>query len=653
MTDDFEPGFEADDTGIAPPSAVGIGVALGAADKNTPLAAEAREFLRKHSRYLDLQMEDLHEQRDLTLSHLQWRRFNDWMRGAWQASLALLALCAVAALAIALWDAHEAGGLVVQALKTPPDFAAKGLDGGVLAQRLLDKLNGLVVESEPVAFRSASSIRGDWGDESKVEIPQTGVSVGEFTRSLRNWLGHETHVTGEIWPLADGIAVTVRADGNGGATVTGKLADLDRLLDRAAEQILAQTQPYRYAAILDQRGRYGEAVVLLRRIARTGPSSDRAWAYTFWSNTLAFAGDNRGAIPLADMGIKLDPSDPSGYFSRLSAEANLGQFEPILRDEKIIDRLMAGGSTPATLSATAAAAIRPLTPVSICELAGDYACAAAGAPQLADLNFDGYQYGDLLAASNYARAHDGAAARALLAAHPAWNDGTAALYSSYIGGMLPNYFLLADVGQWRRAAADAAMADRVAQAAPALRDLRHSFVWPWLALAMARSGDVAGAETLIARTAPDCTTCVEVRGDIAEARGDFPAAAAWFARAIRIGPSIPFAATDWGAMLLHRGDLDGAIAKFADAHREGPHFADPLEMWGEALVAQDRSDLALAKFEEAARHAPNWGRLHLEWGEALLWLGRGDEAKRQFARAAALDLTTQDARILKALLAKV
>jgi hypothetical protein len=205
------PNFDADPIESAvEPSAAAIGLALGAAKNDPNIAADAREFLRKQSRYLDLQMEDLHEQRDLTLSHLRWRRFNDWIRAAWQSALAILVVFAVVALFIAMWDAHEARGLVVRSLKTPPEFTAKGLDGALLAQRLLDKLNGLVAESEPIAFRSADSIRGDWGDQSKVEIPQTGVSVEELSRALRDWLGHETHVSGEIWPTAAGISLTAR-----------------------------------------------------------------------------------------------------------------------------------------------------------------------------------------------------------------------------------------------------------------------------------------------------------------------------------------------------------------------------------------------------------------------------------------------------------
>ncbi|HWE05831.1 MAG TPA: hypothetical protein VG274_03930, partial [Rhizomicrobium sp.] len=108
------------------------------------------------------------------------------------------------------------------------------------------------------------------------------------------------------------------------------------------------------------------------------------------------------------------------------------------------------------------------------------------------------------------------------------------------------------------------------------------------------------------------------------------------------GPSLPFAYTDWGEMLLAKGDYNAAIDKFRDADLKGPHFADPLEMWGEALMAKNRSDLALAKFEEANKYAPNWGRLHLKWGEALMYVGKRDEAKDQFAAAGRLDLSSTD-----------
>jgi tetratricopeptide (TPR) repeat protein len=641
------PDFDADPGESAvEPSTAAIGLALNEAGRDPGISADAREFLRKQARYLELQMEDLHEQRDLTLSHLRWRRLNDWIRAAWQGALAILAVFAVLALFIAMWNAYEAKGLVVRSLKTPPDFASKGLDGTVLAQRLLDKLNGLVVESEPIAFRSADGIRGDWGDESKVEIPQTGISVEELFRALRDWLGHETHVSGEIWQTANGIAVTVRADANTGVTVTGASADLDKLLDRAAEKILAQTQPYRYAGVLVQRGRYAQAVDFLRPIAHGANTADRAWAYTFWSNTLVFAGKNRESLPYADMAVRLDPSDPSAYFSRLSAEAILQQVEPSIRDVRAMDRLLSGPNT-GNLSVPATAVMRQTIPISYCAFGNDYVCVANAARPLSEQNFFGYDHADLLVASELALAHDGGAARSILASHQRWDDGTAIYFSGAVGAMMPYFFLLANVGQWSRAAADAEMADRsAAHANLDLTDERRSYLWPLLAYALAKSGNVKAADALITKTALDCTPCLGMRGRIAAVEGHDAQASYWFARTIRNAPSIPSADADWGEMLLHRGDFDGAIAKFKLANRIGPHFADPLEMWGEALIAKNRSDLALLKFAEANKYAPNWGRLHLKWGEALTWLGRGDEAKAQFRVASSLDVSDADRAVL-------
>ena len=163
------------------------------------------------------------------------------------------------------------------------------------------------------------------------------------------------------------------------------------------------------------------------------------------------------------------------------------------------------------------------------------------------------------------------------------------------------------------------------------------------AYAHARLGDFALAHKLIDTTPGDCYLCVRMRGNIRATERKWDAASWWFADAVRQGPSLPFAETDWGRMLLQKGDVDGAIVKFQTANQKGPHFADPLELWGEALMATNRSDLALAKFEEAARYAPNWGRLHLKWGEALGYVGRKDEARAQYLIASTLALSVADA----------
>jgi tetratricopeptide (TPR) repeat protein len=164
-------------------------------------------------------------------------------------------------------------------------------------------------------------------------------------------------------------------------------------------------------------------------------------------------------------------------------------------------------------------------------------------------------------------------------------------------------------------------------------DLLAVVIHPWVALAKAKTGDLAGAQALIVTTPGDCYICVGFRGLIAAETRQWGRADCWFAKAVHDGPSLPFAETNWGSTLLQRGKADAAIEKFTLANRKSPHFADPLEGWGEALMAKNQSHLALAKFEEADKYAPNWGRLHLKWGEALYYADKKDEAQKQFALA--------------------
>jgi len=165
---------------------------------------------------------------------------------------------------------------------------------------------------------------------------------------------------------------------------------------------------------------------------------------------------------------------------------------------------------------------------------------------------------------------------------------------------------------------------------------------PYLALVEAQLADFKSARSLIDASPLDCAVCLRIRGRIDEEEKNWAGAEYWFRRAASYAPSMPFADTDWGHMLLVKGDADGAIVKLTRAHLVGPKFADPIEYWGEALMMKNRSDLALAKFADANSDAPHWGRLHLKWGEALYYVGRRADAKEQFAQASRDELSTNE-----------
>src|SRR5262249_31485347 len=160
--------------------------------------------------------------RILKLEHL-----SAMMKAAFELALAVIFTIVATGLGWAVWGAMNDRGLVVESFSVPPDLASRGLSGEGIAARRLDKLSAL--QSATASSRAASSYANNWGSDIKLQIPDTGVSIGEFNRSLHAWLGSQTRITGEIYRAGNGtIAVTARAGSSPGPTFTGSDADLDK-----------------------------------------------------------------------------------------------------------------------------------------------------------------------------------------------------------------------------------------------------------------------------------------------------------------------------------------------------------------------------------------------------------------------------------------
>jgi tetratricopeptide (TPR) repeat protein len=103
--------------------------------------------------------------------------------------------------------------------------------------------------------------------------------------------------------------------------------------------------------------------------------------------------------------------------------------------------------------------------------------------------------------------------------------------------------------------------------------------------------------------------CTRFKADILDARGDWAGAQQWYAKAVKLAPSLPAGYYSWGVALAKHGNLEDAAAKLKDAHQRGPHWADPLKVWGDVLVKQGNASEALAKYDEALKYAPAWKAL--------------------------------------------
>ncbi len=628
----LESGFAgAEAAGASGVDPVAVALALNGASRE-----EADAFLRKQQALaekqcslIDMQKHHLHEQ----FKHLHLSVWEKKLGVLLRAATAIVGIVVAGFVGLMLWDAAHSSGLIIEPFAVPSDMAAKGLSGQVVASQMLDKL--AMMQDATDSARPAQSYENDWGENLKVEIPETGISIGDLQNFLKGWLGHDTHITGEVWRTGTGIAVTARDGAQGGATFAGPESDLDGLMQKAAEDVYGVTQPYRYANFLDRNynapdiaDRAARAAMIYRKLI-AGPSAlEQAWAWNgLGTIELRVKHDRAMAYVYYRKSVTPIPDFTMGYWALGSFELGFGRYEDALatslKAKALLDRSNLSGVNPDQLPVR-----RLVNDGYIAVDKGDYGeafrdfKAGAAAPQeIASLSRTSLL---LNAVEALASLHDGGRLRGYMRDMGA-SSPEAAINSINLARGLEDWPTLLQLEKTTTA------------------DIRNRpFESAIFALAHAHLGDIGGAEALIAPSAADCDDCLIARGQIANLEARPARADYWFARVEKREPSIPFADAAWGQALLARGDADGAIAKFALANRKSPHFADALVWWGEALMAKNQSHLALAKFAEAEKYAPNWGRLHLKWGEALVYAGKKDEAKAQFARAAQLDLTSSE-----------
>jgi tetratricopeptide (TPR) repeat protein len=616
----------------ASPAAVAL--ALSRTGKGSKaLDADAQTFLREQTKFLKLQTEHLHEQRELQLAHLRVRRWKDRLAIALQALGVIAGVTVAVLLAAAAWDASRSHALVIEPFAVPPDLAQQGLSGPVAARRLQDELAALDRDTD--SARAPLSYANNWADDIKVEIPETGLSIRDLEHILRDRLGHDTHITGEIVHVGDQITISVRTGDADAVSVSGPAGSANALLRQAAESVYRRTQPYRYSIWLyETAGKKDEARAFDLDLAATGSFEDRVWAY---AELGVSASDPHEARRLVLQAAQLEPSLSHVWMDLSQENIALGREQDAL-DASRKDLVLAPRSEGVRITSTAARWEEAQSKVVIADELGDY---AADMPTLAAMRGQpDYSFGHAWSPIHQAYAqimlHEpGAARQALIAlggpgpvSHILRANGDVAMASP-----------AAAVEDWSGAVAD--LEPYLAEATPD-RAFFLPTISPQLAEAYAHTGRNADADRLLATVSADNYGGLRALGRVAAFRGDAAGSDRWFAAALKQGPSLPTAETDWGAALIARGRLDAGIAKLKSAHEKGPRFADPLELWGEALAAKRDYQGAVGKFREADRYAPRWGRNHLRWGEALTRLGRTRDARAQFDIARSLDLSAAD-----------
>jgi tetratricopeptide (TPR) repeat protein len=551
----------------------------------------------------------------------------------------LAGLIAAGGLALMAWQAARTEALVVKPFSVPPELAQRGMTGEVAATRVLDGLARL--QAETVSARAPGSYANDWGDEVQVQIPQTGVSIGELQDFLRGWLGRETSISGEVVRTATGYAVTARTGTEPGRTFTGAETEIDALLAKASEAVYETTQPEGYAAYLRSKQRTDEAGAIHERLTISGPRERRAWAFAEWS---AYAKTPELKLERARRAVELDPKLPLGHQQIASAQAALGRPEAALEARRQVVELLEGRRAR-DMAPWAAVLQLKETRAQVASAMGDHAGAARlfesaaepapDQPPVACRQCSGGAY--LQAAGEWANNHDAANAWRMHARGAALLPDYAEPYRRQI-----ELGLAAAAEDWpvlARAFEDPRIQAAIAKDPAAAR---RSTI-PVLAVVRAKTGRVQEAQALVAPTPRDCHTCLVARAVTAAAAGDRAGAEREFAAAVRQAPSLPSTYATWGQARLDRGEVDGAMRLAREAQKRGPRWADPIKLEADALARRGDHAAAAKRYAAAAELAPRWGGLHLAWGRSLEAGGEaGARAHARYAEAAKLHLSAAE-----------
>jgi Tfp pilus assembly protein PilF len=616
----------------APTTSDPIEIAMTAEASGRPPESVARALLQDQRRLIRLQI--VGERAGLALKFLT-------------GLVAVLALTALGAMA---WQASRDDSLVVRVFSVPPPYAARGLSGEVIAGRFMDRLREVQQINNNSSLVLSRTLRND-GDAIRIEIPQTGVSLGEVQRLLNEWLGRRTVIEGALAEAPDGtLAMDVRVGAIDTVRVSGSPADLDRMLLTAAEESFAAIDPGQRAIYMAAVGRRDEALAAARALAvsRRPGAPDRAALLSIWGLQEP---DTRLARRVLQQAIAIRPSRLAPWRNLALVEFREGREQAAFDAATQMLGLNMDGEQHRAFDPDAEASLRQDAGYMAALLQGDYARARAmsepsdGADAVA-LSHDGDLMAERLAAAQ-AEAPllpgDEERARALYAATRGDWAGMAAAVADYEAARA-RWFATPERAGLPPRSASAVLGARYAQE----RDRR---ILPLKAVALARTRQIEAARAVATALPLDCDACLRARAEVESAAGAYADADAWYARAAAHAPRLPQAEAAWGASLLHRGDPGRALARLSSAARKGPRCPDPLELWGEALLATGDAKAAAAKFERAARLAPRWGRLHLKWGEALAAQGKTGEARARWRAAAGMDLTPAERARVTALLA--
>lgn len=605
--EDEKPEVEARES-LAGAEAFAAAVAAKLSGNDPGVARKTEAFLVEQTELLKVQKEHLKDEHAARLHYLQGqarevdiRRFGLRLRVGFQLFLTLLAAAVGFGLIVMVHDAVTSRSVVIDPFEVPASLAADGLNGKVVAAGFLDVLTRIQDANHKSVL--ARNLSNTWTNEISIGVPETGVSIGQLERLIKIRFGHDQHIEGNLVRIPAGLALTVRGTEMLPKTFSGAAAGLDQLLTQAGEYVYSQSQPGLWGTYLSNNNRNEEAILFSQGAYAQVDPSERPYVLNSWANAITAkggAGAMREALPLYQEAVRLKPDYWPGYNNIMYALNGLGDEEEMVRVGEQMMKFAGGrpGRAPGVMYVN--------YDQEVWDLQAERASDITDMELHSGIGSTGTAAGaeNLNVAQIAVQMHDLGAAALQLKTTPvdAKNlPDTAAV-------AMDRALLAEEVGDLKTAAQEWD-AYAAAYVIPIISTANPQYIC-YAAVPYEKTGQPAKAEAALTPFGNSTfVDCYRFRGEVLDLRGDWAGAQQWYAKAVKLGPSIPSGYYSWGMALAKHGDLDGAAAKFKDANQRGPHWADPLKAWGDVLVQQGKPKDALTKYDAALKYAPNWKEL--------------------------------------------
>jgi tetratricopeptide (TPR) repeat protein len=577
-------------------------VAANLSNHSPEVAAETVRFLRKQTELLEAQRKSVETEHEYF--EVEWgpRLLARRLRTGFQIFLVLFGTVIGVGLAIVIYSAVQSRSVVIEPFSAPPSLAADGLNGQVLAAGLLDVLTRIQAASRAsIEHRNLSNA---WTNEISIEVPETGISIGQLERTLKTRFGHDQHIEGDLVKTnAGGLALTVRGNGILPKTFTGEAGTLDELVTQGGEYVFGQSQPGLWASYLTTNDRNDEAIRFAQSAYNAVDSGEKPYLLNAWANAITAKGGEgamRAALPLYREAVRLKPDYWVGYANIMGALATLGDEEGALRAGE--QMMKAAGGRPGRAPEVAYTSYD----VTVSDLPAVRAEAITDMESHGGIGtgFGSSATESLGVAQVEVAMHDVEAATLRLKTTPVDEKNILD-----VAGVANLRAQLAEEAGDLKAAAHEWDAFAAADADPTVSTVGGSNIC-FAAVTYQKTGQPEKADAALNAVGTlTFVDCYRFRGDVLDLRGDWAGAQEWYAKAVKLAPSVPSGYYSWGLALARHGDLPSAAAKLNDANQRGPHWADPLKAWGDVLVGQGKIKEAAAKYDQALKYAPNWKQL--------------------------------------------